>query len=743
MSDNNKSLRESLELIIKANKEELLDDSFLIKAREAFERATGYKPNKRNILSKAKTFKQFLAGEEPDEKLMKALQEGQTKVKNGITYVVKKTKGGKLDWRRVTKPAKKQVQVEDDPDFPNSLDDLTFVSNLGGSTGAKLMEDKVTGDKFVVKMGASKEHLREEWLAHELYEELGINVPLARIYDEDSDSPAMVSQFMENTVDANSIMDDNLKEEIMKNYVADCLLANWDIYCNDNILVNKDDGLVYRVDNGGSLRYSATGREKGEDFTDEVDELDSMIFQNQMITAGLTQDDINAQIKFVLKKEKAILKLITDKDLKVKMTKRFFDLSQRVEDFENNSKDPYRELSEKDLNKALKKANGDMRDINSDTGWTFLSEICKMRGFDGLPEQVSSAEFDLLLADNKTKLLQRGLTGNRGNTAKKYMKDFTENKDCFYGTVGMYGAGIYAAVNATKKDPPPPNADYQIAYEYADREKEHIIDIALTSDVKVVDADELDKQMYEEFFGPEFQEKKKEYDAQNEIYQEKEQYAQNIEKIIEDEMRDEMGWNDKVLTALGSKAEVVYADPEIHSFNKVVTYYTAIVNQLKGKVQKIDDKNYEVTLPNSPDTFMLSEDIAGRSVKQKNDISDKYNLHYKYFKEHIINNHYKKINEAIKGVQKDDDRIKQAHIDAKEAKAKLSAISDEIDKVSKDGNSAITGILAQIAKRPNGEFRGFYAAIKGYDAIIQKNGWGQDTDFAVILNRSKMIVRKK
>ena len=101
MSDNNKSLRESLELIIKANQEELLDDSFLVKAREAFERATGYKPNKRSILSKAKTFKQFLAGEEPDEKLMKALQEGQTKVKNGITYVVKKTKGGKLVLQRL------------------------------------------------------------------------------------------------------------------------------------------------------------------------------------------------------------------------------------------------------------------------------------------------------------------------------------------------------------------------------------------------------------------------------------------------------------------------------------------------------------------------------------------------------------------------------------------------------------------------------------------------------------------
>lgn len=744
MSENIAILRESLDAVIKANQEELVDDSFLVKARQAFEEKTGYKPNKRNLLYKAKTFTQFLDGKEPDEEMMKALQVGQTKVKNGITYVVKKTKGGKLDWRRVTTPSKKATQTDDeeDVDFPKSLDDLEYVKDLGGSTGAKLMKDKDTGDLFVMKQGASPAHIEEEYLANQIYDLLGVSVPMVKLYKGGTKDATLLSSYMENTEVANNILDDNLKSEIMKNYVVDCLLANWDIYCNDNILVNKDDGLVYRVDNGGSLRFSATGRDKGDQFTDEVDELDSMIAQNMTMTSNLKGSELEDQIKHVLKNEKAVLKLIKDKDLKLKMKKRFFDLSMRLDDFDAAGKDPYRELDEKELKKALKKAGG-ITSQNSETGWSFLSEICKLRGFDKVPEVLEDAEFDKLLADKDAKLLQRGLTGSGGSTAKKFMRDFTENEKCFYGRIGMYGAGIYAAVNSTKKNPPPPNHDYDIAYGYADYQEEHVMDIILPPDANVIDADELDQMMYDEFFGPEFQEKKKEYDELSEEYQEKENYAQNIEQIIEEETRKEMGWNERVLNALNSKAEVTYADPEIHSFKKVVNYYKVITKQLGGKVVELDDKNFEVQLPNSSETFVFNEGVANRSVKQKNEFSDPYNLHYKYFKQFVMDNHYKKINEAVKNIQKDDDRIAQAHKDAKDAKAKLQVIADEIDTIRRQGSTSIANdVLAEVAKRPNGEYRGFYAAIKGYDAIIQKNGWGGKTDFAVILNRGIMKVRK-
>lgn len=733
--------KKSFDLISEAVQKGLLDDPFLIKAREQYEELTNWKADKITLLAKAKTFSQFLNGEELDSELVKALQEGQTKMKNGILYVVKKTKSGKLDWRKANKQKKKAV-VDDDPDFPKDLSKLKVIKRLGGSTGAQLVEDPDTGDQYVMKQGNSPAHIEEEYLANKLYEAFGVNVPLVKLYNEGTKDATMLSEFMPNTDVANNILDDRIKGEIMQNYVVDCLMGNWDIYKNDNILINKDDGLVYRVDNGGSLRFSATGRDKGDDFTDEVDELDSMIGNNMQMTNGITQDDLEVQIKRVMKSEKAVLKLIKDKDLKLKMEKRFFDLKMRLDDFDVSGLDPYRDLEEKDLKKALKKAGGHITNRNSETGWSFLSEICKMRGFDKQPEVLDDKEFDKLLADKNSTMIQRGVTGSGGHNAQYYMKQFAYGKDCFYGTVGMYGAGIYAAVNKTKKNPPPPNPDYQIAYDYAGYDENGITDIIIPPDANVVDAKDLDQMMYDEFFGPEFAEKKKDYDKARKDWEEAEDKAQNIEKIIEDETREEMGWNEKVLNALNSKAEIHYADPEVHSFNKVLRYYTALTNQLGGKVTKINDSTHEISLPNSSDTFTFDSGVAGRSVKQKNEFSDPYNLHYKYFKQFVMDNHYKKINEAIKDIQKDDDRIAQAHQDAKDAKKKLSDISDEINKIKASGSGVIGEVLGEIAKRPNGEYRGFYAAIKGYDAIIQKNGWGGKTDFAIVLNRSKMKVRK-
>jgi len=43
--------------------------------------------------------------------------------------------------------------------FPSSLDDLTVVKGLGGSTGVKLVQDS-EGNLYVMKKGATAEHIR-------------------------------------------------------------------------------------------------------------------------------------------------------------------------------------------------------------------------------------------------------------------------------------------------------------------------------------------------------------------------------------------------------------------------------------------------------------------------------------------------------------------------------------------------------------------------------------------------------
>lgn len=700
-------------------------------------------------LIKAKTLRDSLSGKEPDQELMKALQIGQTKVVNGVTYVVKMTPNGTLDWR-VLKPTKKSGKKKnlkkiedlfDTADFPD-LSDLKEVSSLGGSTGAKLVEDTKTGKKYVMKQGNSKEHVEEEFMANAIYKLFDVKVPNMKLYKGDVES-TVLSDYIPNTVPANEIMDEQLRDDIADNYILDCLLSNWDVYKNDNILIDTDTGDFIRVDNGGALRYSAQGRPKGEDFSEEVEEIDTMALHNPFMAEGLTDAKMKKQIKQILLKGENIISIIEDDDLKKKMYARLMDLKEFVTD---EPKDPYRQLKERDLKRALRRA-GHVMNTNNKQGWIFLSEICKMRGFDGTPEMLPSKEFDKQLKQEGALLLNRGLTGSYGKTAKDYMKEFTESEDCFYGTQAMYGAGIYAAVNAAKKNPPPPNDDYAIALDYAGFEKNHILDILVTPDTRIVDADELDRMMNEEFFGEEFKEKKDEYDKINDVYNELKNQKERIEDEIDFNVKKDLGWNEKSFNVLNrAKPEEVYADTEKFSFQKPLRFYTKLIESLNGTVQKIDKTTYEIKLPNTAKTFWLSPEIAERSLKQKNANTNPYNYHYKRLKEFIKENHYNlirgKVADEIEKRRRDDPKMVGINDKMKEAQSKIKDLADEIEKIKTTGSSTVNEVMAEIIKRPGGTHRGFYAAIKGYDMIVNKRGWGTNTDFAVILNRSKVKVRE-
>lgn len=158
-------------------------------------------------------------------------------------------------------------------DFPDDLlDRLEEVRPLGGSTGAVLMRDPSTGKEYVVKSGNSPEHISEEFAADRAYEALGIPVPKGRLY-ENAENPTKVTEFIK----GRSL--DELSEEeyevaiakLQEGYAADVTLGNWDVIGvgGSNVLV-ADDGTVYRVDNGGSLRYRAQGAQKTEDQWNEV-----------------------------------------------------------------------------------------------------------------------------------------------------------------------------------------------------------------------------------------------------------------------------------------------------------------------------------------------------------------------------------------------------------------------------------------------------------------------------------------
>ncbi len=162
--------------------------------------------------------------------------------------------------------------------FPDSVEGLKTVKKLGGSTGALLVED-ASGARFVLKRGASADHLREEVLADELYRGLGAHVPEVKLYDTPQ-GPVKLARFVEGDTLASYLakatpaQSEAVFSRLGEHFHADVLLGNWDVVglAKDNILVDAA-GVPWRIDNGGSLRFRAMGGEKGADWNAFPDEL--------------------------------------------------------------------------------------------------------------------------------------------------------------------------------------------------------------------------------------------------------------------------------------------------------------------------------------------------------------------------------------------------------------------------------------------------------------------------------------
>jgi cation transport regulator ChaB len=153
------------------------------------------------------------------------------------------------------------------PKFPTSLGDLEKVKHLGGSTGAVLVRDPETGERYVRKRGANPEHIQEESTADQVYQALGVQVPEHQMYD-DPEGPTKLARFIEGRSLNDVRMNDadqfeQVRGKLKEDFAADALLGNWDVVGldYDNVLVDSA-GNPWRIDNGGSLRFRAMGKRK-------------------------------------------------------------------------------------------------------------------------------------------------------------------------------------------------------------------------------------------------------------------------------------------------------------------------------------------------------------------------------------------------------------------------------------------------------------------------------------------------
>jgi hypothetical protein len=175
------------------------------------------------------------------------------------------------------------------------------VGEQAGSNPGGVYKDK-DGNKHYVKFYANENQAKNEALANSVYNVLGIRAPKSSLVDIDGKKAianTMVDGLMQPDL---STIKSNVNAK--KGFVADAFLANHDVVglTADNMLFNEN-GHVYRIDNGGALKFRAMGGPKSNLKTDEVPELNSMRnpqYQAGKVFGSLTTDDMKPQAEHLV-----------------------------------------------------------------------------------------------------------------------------------------------------------------------------------------------------------------------------------------------------------------------------------------------------------------------------------------------------------------------------------------------------------------------------------------------------------
>lgn len=500
----------------------------------------------------AKSCFDFINNVPQDTEILKAIIPGQTKVVDGIMYVYSATKkGSKTEWgwhvvkqgaktkKNIGRGSKitdtgvqgKQKYINDL--FPHDLSSLTVVKRLGGSTGGQLVRD-VDGNEYVMKKGSntSKEHLQSEYITNQLYNALGLRTPDYELYEDSNGDSIMLSRFIPMAHQPNSSDYGKLAE----GFIADILLANWDVYQNDNCLVDSS-GRIFRVDNGGSLKYRAQGALKNPPFDGNVlATFRSMSKYNPGIVSQLQPQQILDQIKAIQDKRDDVVNFLIEsgEDELAKIIGERFDNLKQISDEINKDIAFKKQRVQARLGKitprTLKSADEMYGEFDSDTvqelwdnvrknhsddqsalistgklGWELLSSICQRRGFDARPRVVTEDEFWKLRDKTKHPIMFRGSHNEGSTTAAEFSDMFRFDDACFYGNYGIWGQGIYAHSDDTntqqKKGASVDNKSTRNNYKTFDAYKEAdgyaygqaggVVKLMWEPDANVVDSDDL------------------------------------------------------------------------------------------------------------------------------------------------------------------------------------------------------------------------------------------------------------
>ena len=756
----------------------------------------------------SKSFFDDINGIEKNEEICKSIIPGQTKMFDGIMYIYSATKVGsktEYGWHVVKKGSKTKQDIGsgsvlDDKQeldknkfinelFPKDLSTLKIIKSLGGSTGAKLVED-VNGNQYVMKRGnnTSNDHVKSEYTANQIYAILGQRVPDYELYDDNGEA-VLLSRYIPMTTVPN--FDDY--SEMVKGCISDVLVANFDVYQNDNCLKDAA-GNIIRVDNGGALEYRARGGKKTntEWNGDASTTFKNMKKYNPIVFDKISDDDLLTQIDDVQSKKDLVVNYLIESgnDNLATLLKNRIDSLDSVKIILNqnislNNKpiiprtlkshdDMYREFTDDELDDLWKNTKGGSAEnkfshLNNDDCWDLLSRICEERGFNARPNVVDDDTYWDYISKNNHQSMFRGVSKYGGHTAKEYSQMFKFNDDCFYGNCSIYAQGIYAHVNDHKTDHQNKKSDYNLsnayrsAMSYSNNDSDGVIFMSWEDDAKIVNFNDLKNEILNN--PPKIKNNKVLKAINDEIDKLKDEINNEVNtlnnitnKATQDVYRkmhyDKDAWveMDDDINTTNWGARRPNGEPDYPSWDVFVE--DKMVNWVKkqGGTTKIngDFKKGNAwvvfTLPNSREEFTLAQQTyeAENAIKQKNNFTQPYCYPVEVFKEWMVSQHINKVEKEKNYVIKNlGDSIAKLNKSISDKNNDLNAKIEESNKIVVNAND--DDIYSAIYNSVNHNLcssLGVYAALKGYDGLYVPNGNASGHGFNIILNRSKLIVKK-
>ncbi len=767
----------------------------LIKACDVYKSKTGFEDDFDYQIKVAKSCYDHINNVTPDAEISKAILPGQTKVIDGVMYVYSATAPGSkvpYDWHVVKKVGRgknlddKEVDVKQkyvNDLFPNDLNSLKVISSAGGSTGAKIVED-VNGNRYIMKRGDGSKytnngHVKNEYLANQLYDILGLRVPDYELYD-DNGTAVLLSKFIPGT-SVPTVKDYN---KLAQGFIADCVLANWDVYENDNCLIDFA-GRVVRVDNGGTLNFKARGGQKPFD-DDVLGTFLSMIQYNQGIYSTLNGSDVIKQIQDIQVKKRDIVAYLKESgqdELAVTIGKRIDNLKDVIAHLAQqltikdipiqprtlkSDADMYRELTSEEVDDLWENITDSYgQKINSGSskllttgknGWELLSKICQLRGFDARPEVVTETEYWKRVAKNPDRQFFRGLDKNWHST-NAAVNSLLFDDDCFYGTIGAYGEGIYAhrndnngVSNNSTSSNYKQTGSWSHAKGYAGKGGAVVKGI-ISESANIVKYEDVQNEVRNFVYSDENEQEVKKLQKEiKDLDIEIANIQDNIDNVgqkIKAQVESQMHYNESEIESMEAEidsidwgAQTPFGERDIPSFREFVEGKISDWVKAQGGTAEVKKGMVTFTLPNSSEPLSINtyQYNGPFSIKQKNAFTPAFNGAVRRFQDWMIREHVQRVAEAVKtAIDNSGDAVSKLKDEKNNKIQERANKSTQLDGlISVDQNKNVWA--AMFKNKCYEEVLGIWSALKGYDAIECKNGNGFSNGFYVILNRSKLTI---